>query len=702
MPHLKIHRQRIVLVAGTILMVVTLLVGVTVFIVMERHAQELLSKSLQLSLQNLVQLTEADIRTGFGRTTVAATRPQLIDQVQRVNTGADDGTARVILNKGAASFLSTGLTAIAVFDKDGRELARGGTFAQKSALTVPLNLPGRVQLMWDGQLLLHAAVEMNQAGQVVGKVVTEASLPVTTGAFKDASRLGETGELALCAPFGLKLQCFPTTLSPRIFTAPQRSPDGVPLPMTHALEGETGFVTTRDYRDQEVVAAYAPVGDSGLGMVLKMDSAELYAPVWMQLRYLIPLLLGVLVIALLLLRWLLTPLVLRLVRSEAQARELSASLRDSERHERAVLDNVDEGIVTISHTGNIELFNPAAERLFGYRSEEVVGKNVSMLMPEPYHSEHDGYLARYLHTGQAKIIGTGREVTGRRSDGSVFPMELRVSEFSLEGRRQFIGCIRDITERKLAQARIAGLNTELEQRVQRRTAQLEASNRNLQEFAYSVAHDLRQPFIAIGGFSGLLERTVKDERARHYIARIKEGVRQAGELTDALLALANLSRVQLRVQSVDLSVIAHRVMDSLQQKDPTRVASISIQSGLVVQADPMLLRLVMEELMGNAWKFTSRRSHTEISFGMLSAEAGTVGAETVYVVRDNGEGFDMAHADKLFRSFQRLHAPQDFPGAGVGLANIQRIIARHGGQIWAESALGEGASFFFSLGNARP
>ena len=426
----------------------TLLAGVTVFIVMERHAKGLLSKSLQMSLKNRVQLIQTEIGAGFERVSGNDHRPLMVDLMQRVNADADQGPARGALNTIAQSFLQTGLTAIVLFDKDGRELAHAGSFAQKSVLTVPLNLPGRVQLMWDGQLLLHAEVDMKQAGRSVGRVITETSLPATTGALKDASLLGETGELALCAPFGLKMQCFPTTLNPKSFTLSKRSPQGVPLPMTHALEGDTGFITAHDYRNQEVVAAYAPVGDLGLGMVLKMDSAELYAPVWSQLRYLIPLLAGVLVFALLLLRWLLTPLVVGLVRSEAQAQKMNASLRDSERHERALLDNVDDGIVSISDIGMIELFNPAAERMFGYRSEEVVGKNVSMLMPEPYHSEHDGYLGRYLHTGQAKIIGIGREVKGKRSDGCVFPMDLRVSEFFLEGRRQFIGSMRDITERK--------------------------------------------------------------------------------------------------------------------------------------------------------------------------------------------------------------------------------------------------------------
>ena len=171
-------------------------------------------------------------------------------------------------------------------------------------------------------------------------------------------------------------------------------------------------------------------------------------------------------------------------------------------------------------------------------------------------------------------------------------------------------------------------------------------------------------------------------------------------MTEALLALANLSRVQLRPQAVDLSAIARSVMDNLQQQGSRRVASICIEGNLVVQADPMLLRLVMEELLGNAWKFTSRQSCTEISFGVREVAVGEA-AQTVYEVKDNGVGFEMAHAGKLFRSFQRLHSQADFPGAGVGLANIRRIIARHGGQIWAQSAIGQGTSFCFTLGHPR-
>ena len=380
--------------------------------------------------------------------------------------------------------------------------------------------------------------------------------------------------------------------------------------------------------------------------------------------------------------------------TERQTAQLA--LRDSEEHFRQLFETSLESILQTRPDGRVIHANPAACVLFGMNPDEMRERGVFGLV-DPGDTRLQALLQERALEG--KVRG---ELRMLRADGTPFECELSSSIFKdLDNEPCATVVLRDITARKRTEARITRLNAELEQRVSRRTAQLEASNRDLQEFAHSVAHDLRQPFIAIGGFSGLLERTVADERARHYIERIKAGVRQAGELTDALLALANLSRVELRLQGVDLSAVAHSLMARLQQQGVARVARISIQEGLQVKADPMLIKLVLEELLGNAWKFTSRQASTEISFGLQSVDPQVAPTAAVYVVRDNGEGFDMAHVDKLFRSFQRLHSPQDFPGAGIGLANIQRIVARHDGRIWAESAPGEGASFFFTLGGGR-
>ena len=457
------HQPRITLVAGLLLVAVTLLVGVTVFVVMLRHAEALLSKSLQSSLLNQTQQTQAEIGAGFDRAVVVATRPLLLDQMQGVNSGVDVDAAGLRVNKAAQSFLATGLTAIALFDKDGHEVAHAGAFAQQSALTVPLalpgRLPGRAELMWDGQLLLHVAVDMKRDGQVVGRVVAQTSLTTTTAAIKEASRLGETGDLYLCAPLGTNMQCFPGTLNLNVLTRSQRTPNGDLLPMALALAGETGFVSSRDYRDQKVVAAYAPVGDLGLGMVLKMDSAELYAPVWDQLRYLIPILLSVIIIALLSLRWLLAPLVRRLVRSEAQAAQRTAELteevaerrhaeelmRASEEHLRTIIDASPECFKVVDADGRLIEMNAAGLAMIEACSlDEVLHLPVSdLLLPE--HREAFRALNKSVLQGNKGMLVfeiQGLKGTRYWMETHAVPMTLRSGEIVV------LSITRNITERK--------------------------------------------------------------------------------------------------------------------------------------------------------------------------------------------------------------------------------------------------------------
>lgn len=373
-------------------------------------------------------------------------------------------------------------------------------------------------------------------------------------------------------------------------------------------------------------------------------------------------------------------------------------LRNSEEQFRRLFETSLDAMLQLRPDGRVLNANPAACALFGMGVEELRRRGRSGLV-----DPSDDRLKRLLEAREAGV-GVRGELRMLRADGAAFECGLSASMFVDSGNQTYINVVmRDISDRKRSEMRINRLNAELERRVQRRTAELDASNRDLQAFSHSVAHDLRQPFIAIGGFSGLLERTLGeggDQRARHYINRIKAGVRQAGEMTEALLTLANLSRVPLRAQRVDLGVIAQAAMDKLRmQQDFTRVVAVTIQGGLVAQADPVLCRLLMEELLGNAWKFTSRKKHAEISFGLRDGAWAAEG-DAVYEVKDNGEGFDMAHADKLFDSFQRLHSSQEFSGVGIGLANIRRIVARHGGKIWAQSTPGQGASFYFTLGGS--
>jgi signal transduction histidine kinase len=239
----------------------------------------------------------------------------------------------------------------------------------------------------------------------------------------------------------------------------------------------------------------------------------------------------------------------------------------------------------------------------------------------------------------------------------------------------------------------------LEERVQQRTAQLQAANQELEAFSYSVSHDLRTPLNTINGFSNLLGKEIgadsASERSKHYLARIRAGAVQMGELIDALLSLAQVSRTSLHWDRVDLSALAQTVLNGYREREPGRVVQFDIQPELVIEGDPRLLRDVLENLLGNAWKFSAKQARSEITFGHEKGSAD----ETVYFVRDNGAGFDMAYSEKLFGAFQRLHTAAEFDGTGIGLATVHRIVMRHGGKVWAESAPGRGATFYFTLGD---
>lgn len=340
----------------------------------------------------------------------------------------------------------------------------------------------------------------------------------------------------------------------------------------------------------------------------------------------------------------------------------------------------------------IVFVNDAFVRRMGYSREEVLGQSSRIVHgPETDRAELDRI--REAMQGQQPIR---TELIHYCKSGEKIWVELDIVPMvDGDGRcTHWVSVVRDITERKQIQAAMQQLNTELDDRVKRRTAELQAMNAELEAFSYSVSHDLRSPLNTIDGFSHLLAQVDGDrlsEKGKHYVSRIRAGTKHMGELIDGLLSLAKSASDPLHCQDVDLAIIARRVEQECREHEPAREVEVLIPASLMVRGDLLLLSLVIQNLLTNAWKFTAKQSGARIEVGSEQDSEGNV----FYFVRDNGAGFNMAYAEKLFGTFERLHSPTEFTGTGVGLAIVKRVIDRHAGRVWAESEEGKGAAFFF-------
>jgi PAS domain S-box-containing protein len=377
----------------------------------------------------------------------------------------------------------------------------------------------------------------------------------------------------------------------------------------------------------------------------------------------------------------------KVARDITERKRAEEALRSSEARYRMLFDYAPDGIVIVDSKGYYLDANASICRTLGYTRDEFIGLNASdVVAPE-----------EIPHIGQAlDVIKTKsdyqREWQFRRKDGSVFSVDTLATAMP-DG--NLLAMIRDITERKQAEEKIHQLNSELEQRVIERTEQLEAANKELEAFSYSVSHDLRAPLRAVDGFS---QAVLEDygpqlpEACRQDLQTIRNGAQKMGQLIDDLLTFSRLSRLPLSKSAVDTGKLVRSVLGELNYKQKGRQIDVRVAELAPCQADPALLKQVWFNLLSNALKYTGKREAAVIEIG-CAREKG----QNVYFVRDNGTGFDMQYAHKLFGVFQRLHRAEDFEGTGVGLAIVQRVIHRHGGRVWAESTVNCGATFYFTL-----
>jgi two-component system, LuxR family, sensor kinase FixL len=374
-------------------------------------------------------------------------------------------------------------------------------------------------------------------------------------------------------------------------------------------------------------------------------------------------------------------LVMATIHDISSRKQAEDALLESEARMRAIVDTAVDAIITIDEKGVMESVNPRAEHLFGYTSAEMIGKNVSMLMPAPYRDMHDGYLARYRQTGEKKIIGIGREVVGLRKDGTTFPMDLSVAEMHLGQRRMFTGVVRDITERKHAE----------EQRL-RLLQEVSSANEELTNFAYVVSHDLKAPLRGIGSLADWLSTDYADKfdgEGREHMRLLISRVHRMSALIDGILQYSRVGRVRETSVAVDLNLLVREVIDLLA---PPGNIKVTIADTLpTVFGERTRIQQVFQNLISNAVKYMDKPA------GEVRINCIEKGDQWQFSVTDNGPGIQQRHFERIFQLFQTL-APRDkVESTGVGLALVRKILEMYGGEIWLESAVGNGSAFFFTL-----
>lgn len=361
---------------------------------------------------------------------------------------------------------------------------------------------------------------------------------------------------------------------------------------------------------------------------------------------------------------------------------------------QSILDNTLDGLITIDEQGTIKHYNKACTEIFGYRESETIGQNIKMLMPEPYRGEHDGYLKNYRHTGKAQIIGIGREVQGRRKDGTIFPLHLAVNEINLDGERLFSGIVRDITIRKRA-----------EEEREKYMRSLQRSNKELDDFAYIASHDLKEPLRGLANNARFLREDYEgafDEDGQKRLDRMEYLCTRMETLVNDLLYFSRLGRQELAVQSIDLNEVIKDIETMMENTLEEENAKIVIPHPLpTITCDVPRVTEVLRNLITNAVKYNdSTEKIVEVGRADPTAhKKHKIRNQYIFYVKDNGIGIKHEFFDDIFRIFKRLNIENDTAkGTGVGLTFVKKIIERHGGKIWLESEEGHGTTFYFTLG----
>ena len=684
-PRLTKADDRVAFFGGTILAVIALAAGIGSFALLNNKVQVLVGQNvLGTHVRNAEMIREL-IQQGERNARIAATRPAVLHNLRNIRSGRDDGSNIANIHEVVDSFLKEGFNAIVYHDIDDRIVAGGGTFTQAPELAVPLATPGKPTLMWNHGFVLRHRIVLRDASGEVGSLLTEQPLPVLTRLSQEVAGMGSTGDIGLCVEREDRLQCFPQRLNSKAFSAPLVNRNGELLPMTRALAGESGTIIVRDYRDQNVVAAFGPIHDLGMGMVVKVDTAEIFQSVREQLLIVLATLAVLVASGTLLLHSIVKPFAAKLVKAEHIAQTQTKTFR-------GLLESAPDANVIVNWQADIVLVNSQTEKMFGYARDELLGQKIGLLLPERYRDQDRGGRRDVFTDPQLWPMGPGMELIGRRKDGVEFPVEISLGPLETEDGILVSSVIRDITERK-----------RFEQTLREKNRELEQVSRAKDLFLASMSHELRTPLNAIIGFTGTLLMKLPGPLVPEQEKQLRTVQTSARHLLSLINDLLDLSKIdagklELEIEAVDCNRVVVEVCALLRPAAEAKGLAFAValpEQMQFLQTDRRALRQIIINLLGNAIKFTERG---QIRVRLEKRQTGS--ARTIVLsVEDSGSGIREEDHSGLFKAFSQAGpgSRRNLEGSGLGLHLSQELAKRLGGRIVVRSEYGKGSTFTLEL-----
>ncbi len=672
-----------IVMGGTLMLIAaTLVVGVAIFAAQQSTVETILRENLSRTLKVQTAIFNLSVEQLVAKAKLNAGRTRIFALSRAIESAPQDESLRRELDAIGESILASGARSIAIYNNAGAPLLTLGQAPSQSGLSVKLdNYPGTLE--WDRSFYIRLELPIQDSNETLGTMVVEEPLSDVIQQLM-THEVDNQYQARLCFRDVNRLSCFPDESHHQAYTAPIYSIYGQITPMGLATSGRSGQFKGLDFENTNVVAAYAPLLAKGMGVVIKQDTRLLLRPIREQFRWSIPLLVLLVVAGAMMLHSQIKPITARITNSERAAREKELRMR-------TVIDTVGEGIITLDEASNIESFNEAASEIFGYTPEEIIGKKITLLMPEHMRGAHMSGMDRFLAGGEPAVIGRKSvELPAVRRDGSVIEVELTVNAILIDDHYLFVGIVRDISERKKA---------ELKLRLAKQQA--ERANQAKSDFVANMSHEIRTPMNAVLGMAQLLGRTQLSREQKKYLDMIaSSGKSLLGILNDILdfskieAGKMELAPVQFLLTEV-LSSLANLMSVNAAHKNLELIITVDEKTPLMLWGDAHRLQQILVNLVSNAIKFTEQGEVVVQVNALLAPVDNDQGLQLEFLVRDSGIGMTDAQVARLFTPFTQADSSttRKFGGTGLGLTISRRLVELMGGTIEVHSIPGQGSEF---------